>query len=91
MGIVSGYEDGKFRPDSPISRMELTAMLAHALGFTPRNGPAPYTDIDDSYWGSGILRTMKAEGWVEGFEDGRFLPGSPATRAQLAALLARTG
>ncbi|WP_192894645.1 S8 family serine peptidase [Paenibacillus contaminans] len=91
MGIVSGYEDGKFRPDSPLSRMELTAMLAHALGFTPRNGPAPYTDIDDSYWGSGILRTMKAEGWVQGFEDGRFLPGSPATRAQLAALLARTG
>ncbi|WP_409343744.1 S8 family serine peptidase [Paenibacillus sp. MBLB4367] len=91
VGIVSGYGDGTFRPDSPVTRMELTAMLAHALGFKPISGPSPYADVDDSYWGSGILRTMKAEGWVQGFEDGRFLPGSPATRAQIAALLAKTG
>lgn len=32
LGIVSGYEDGTFRPDAPVTRAEFIAMLNRSLG-----------------------------------------------------------
>jgi hypothetical protein len=88
-GIVDGYPDLTFAPDKPVTRMEMTAMAARALKLSgKRRGSVPFTDVDDEYWGVGILKQMKAEGWIEGFPDGSYRPEKPATRAEFVTLLA---
>ena len=31
LGIITGYEDGTFRPDQPITRMEVASLIYRAL------------------------------------------------------------
>jgi serine protease len=88
--IVGGYPDGTFRPDEPVTRMEMTAMLSRALKLDGKlRGTQPFTDIAENHWGLGILKQMKAEGWISGYPDGSFRPDQPATRAEFSAMLAR--
>ena len=39
LGILTGYEDGTFRPDQPITRMEAAALLYRALSFLGKLPP----------------------------------------------------
>ncbi|AFC27055.1 subtilisin-type proteinase [Paenibacillus mucilaginosus 3016] len=88
-GIIEGYPDRTFAPDQPVSRMEMTAMLARGAGMSgKRRGAVPFTDVDESYWGTGLLKQMKAEGLIGGYADGTFRPDQQATRAEFVQLLA---
>jgi serine protease len=91
-GIVNGYPDGSFRPDAPVTRMEMTAMLARALGIEVLTTPmaAPFSDVEESYWGSGLLLEMRTKGWISGYDDGSFDTERFATRAEFSALISRT-
>lgn len=89
-GIVGGYPDGRFRPDEPVTRMEMAAMLARAMGLNGNlRGTVPFVDVKENDWGSPVLLQMKAEGWISGYADGTFRPSQTATRAEFSALLAR--
>jgi hypothetical protein len=87
-GIVDGYPDGTFRPNASVTRMEMASMIAKSLGLAgkKRGGP-PFADIDDDYWGAGILKQLKADGWIGGFPDGTFRPDRQATRAEFLTVL----
>ncbi|WP_235941521.1 S8 family serine peptidase [Paenibacillus puerhi] len=89
-GIVDGYPDRTFAPDQPVTRMEMTAMLARSMNKTGKlRGQLPFTDIDENYWGAGLLKQMKAEGLIGGYNDGSFRPDQQATRAEFVRLLAQ--
>lgn len=89
-GIVDGYPDRSFAPDQPVSRMEMISMIAKGMNKTgKRRGANPFTDVDDDYWGIGILKQMKAEGWIDGYADGSFRPDQQASRAEFVSMLAK--
>jgi hypothetical protein len=86
-GIVNGYSRTAFAPDRNISRMEMMTMLANATGKKGTSGGgAPFYDVTVNYWGTPILRQLKAEGWAEGYEDGSFRPERLASRAEFMAI-----
>jgi hypothetical protein len=87
-GAIDGYADRSFKPDAPISRMEMASMIGRSMGLAgkQRGGP-PFTDIDDSYWGAGLLKQLKADDWIGGFPDGTFRPDRQATRAEFLTVL----
>ncbi|MFD0695515.1 S8 family serine peptidase [Paenibacillus sp. GCM10027628] len=88
--LVDGYPDGTFGPDRTLTRMEMTQMLARSMNMTgKRRGNSPFNDVDDSYWGIGILKQMWADGWVSGYPDGTFHPDAEATRAEFVSMLAK--
>ncbi|MEM3434000.1 MAG: S-layer homology domain-containing protein [Candidatus Methanomethyliaceae archaeon] len=39
LGILLGYEDGTFRPDQPITRMEAASLIYRALSYLGRLPP----------------------------------------------------
>jgi hypothetical protein len=89
-GIIDGYPDQSFAPDQPVSRMEMTSMIARSMNMSGKiRGNVPFTDVDDDYWGVGVLKQMKAEGWVAGYADGSFRPDQQASRAEFVTMLAK--
>lgn len=88
--VITGYPDGFFRPNQTLSRMEMAALLTKAKGNPIQAlNDSSFNDIPEGYWGSGILRGMKKQGWIAGFTDGSFHPDRPATRAEFAELLVK--
>lgn len=47
-GIVTGYEDGSFRPDAPVTRAEFAAIASRFEKLT--QGSASFTDVPDTHW-----------------------------------------
>jgi len=93
LGLVKGSE-GRFRPDDPVTREEMAAMVIRALGLEERaaetEGPLPFTDAEAvSDWAKGYVALAVQEGLLQGMPDGTFQPGGTATRAQAAAVILR--
>ncbi|MDU7245631.1 MAG: S-layer homology domain-containing protein [Clostridiales bacterium] len=83
---MSGYPDGSFRPEAPITRAELAAMLTRDDKSAVK--PAPFKDIK-GHWAAEAIGRAHAKGWISGYPDGNFRPDAPVTRAELCALFNR--
>ena len=92
MGILSGYSDGTFRPNAPITRAELTKIAAGF--FADKRVTAHYdgrfSDVSGSEWFISALEKAIEEGVVEGYGNGTFAPNQYITRAQACTMINRT-
>ena len=86
-GIVTGYEDGSFRPDAPVTRAEFAAIASRFEKLT--QGSASFTDVPDTHWAVKYINFAATRGWVTGYEDGTFKPEHSITRAEVAAVTCR--
>ena len=92
LGVLSGYEDGSFQPQRPITRGEFAAVLSRLL---PQETPseldlaAQFPDVEEDHWAYAALCQAVDQGWLSGFEDGTLQPNAPVTRAQAVAMLNR--
>ena len=92
-GIVAGYGDGRFGPDDPITREQMTAILYRYAQFEDYDtaGTAGLEDFRDASAVSGYA--VAAMKWavdgklVSGMGDGTLAPQGSATRAQVAVIL----
>lgn len=90
-GIVTGYEDGSYRPDKPISREEMAVMLDRILSNLNDNRVKGlnYDDVNNDRWSSKAISKMTYNGVFNGFQDNTFRPTENITRGQMAALMDR--
>ncbi|MEO3945514.1 5'-nucleotidase C-terminal domain-containing protein [Gorillibacterium sp. CAU 1737] len=92
-GIVSGYENGTFRPNARISRAEMATMTHRAMALAVYSGKASSTSFQDGAaipaWASDAVKELSALGLVKGDTEARFRPQATATRAEAAALVKR--
>lgn len=90
-GIITGYQDGTFRPTAPITRLEMAIILARALQLQESQvEKTSYADdVEIPEWAKGIVQAVSDEGIVVGRKGNIFDPYGLATRAQAAAMLAR--
>ena len=86
-GIVSGYADGAFGPEDPITREQIAALLWNVQG-RPEAEEAPFTDrAEISPWALPALDWAYDLGLLSGDLEGRALPQNDASRAEGAAIL----
>ncbi|MGZ9585772.1 S-layer homology domain-containing protein [Paenibacillus marinisediminis] len=90
LGIVTGYEDGSFRPNASISRAEMTAIIGRTMGIEPLNVKKTGFDDDASIpaWVKAMAETLRREGIVEG-SNGRLEAHNNATRAEAVVMILR--
>jgi endo-1,4-beta-xylanase len=94
LGIVFGYADNIFKPDSPVSRQEMMVIAARALqaaGIEAHgNGTMEaYSDAGQiSAYARDSLAALLKYGIVNG-KDGKLAPGDTLTRAEAAVILYR--
>lgn len=86
-GILSGYEDGSFRPNATVTRAEFAAMAAR---FDTEAKPVdtPFTDLTGC-WAADEIAKAYGKGWVNGYGDNTFRPNGPITRAEAVTLINR--
>lgn len=95
--IISGYGDGTFGPDDPVTREQLTAILYR---FAQQKGMDTSTKsvqaslhqsfIDAQSISEYAIPSMQwavCNGLISGFDDGTLQPQGKATRAQIATIL----
>jgi hypothetical protein len=89
--------DTMVQPNKPADRLWATTLLVKALKLDSEaqakmNAHLSFKDADKIPAGSvGYVAVAVERGLVNGFEDNTFRPNAPVTRAQIAALLDRTG
>lgn len=92
LGYINGYEDGTVRPDKPVTRAEVAALLERMTDGTQSkvwSGKADFTDVPLTYWASGPIYRMKQKGILNGIADHVFMPAKSMTRAEMAAMIDR--
>ena len=89
-GIVNGYPDGTFRPDSPISRAELATLLVRVKDLELQKAYANvFKDLKPSHWASQYVLAAKSANLLNGYPNGTFKPARKITRAEGTTLFAR--
>ena len=93
VGVVNGYEDGTFQPNTAITREQLAAILMNYAQYKGQDVSARadlngYTD-QPSTWAQEAISWSVAEGLLTGVTADTLQPQGAATRAQVAAILQR--
>ena len=86
LGYLKGGTDGNFRPNAPITRAEMAALLVRFAEGEAEAG-ATFSDVPETHWAYDAINTAAAYGWINGVGDGRFSPDRPITRAEAAKLM----
>ena len=85
-GIISGYPDGTFRPNAPITRAEMAKVVA--LFAKLDKSEDLFNDIA-GHWAEAYIRLAAGNGWIAGYPDGSFKPQQNITRAETMTMINR--
>jgi CubicO group peptidase (beta-lactamase class C family) len=90
-GLIAGYEDGKFHPDSVVTRAEYAKLVCRVLGVEPDTVASdPFRDVSAAHWASGYVAAAVRKGWLTGYPGGVFEPENPVSTAEVLAAIARS-
>ena len=93
--VVSGYEDGTFRPNAPITREEMCVILVNYVNRTlvpnaPETDGFAFPDDDSiSSWAKEAVYWCQGNSLVSGDETGRFNPVDYTRRCEAASVFVR--
>ena len=85
-GIVTGYNDGTFRPNQPITRGEMAKIIANFANL--KYGGKTFTDLA-GHWSKSYVELAAGNGWIAGYPDGSFRPDQKITRAETVTMINR--
>jgi len=89
-GAVSGCASGGFRPDEPVTRAELSKMIALAFGLNAEpDMPIGWADVSCTDWFHPYVEATMASGIMVGTEPGRFSPNRLASRQEVCVAVVR--
>jgi WD40 repeat protein len=98
--IISGFPDGTFKPDEPVTRAQFAAILRQAfLSAQPfpvpterlnRTQPATpvFADVPNNYWARNDIDTARRAGFLSGYPGNQFKPNQPIPRVQALIAIA---
>lgn len=84
--LISGYQDGSFKPHQSITRAEFARILAAYAGLTPTEGTS-FNDVKRNHWAKGYIGAVQQAGLMSGTGRGRFAPSAKITRQEVCTAL----
>ncbi|NPV91416.1 MAG: hypothetical protein HPY50_11665 [Firmicutes bacterium] len=90
-GIIRGYDENTFGPDDPITREQMTVMIANAAKLLDKADISAFTDCGQiSPWAGDSVAEAVKNGSIKGYPDGSFRPQGHATRAEAMTVIANS-
>ncbi len=87
-GVLSGFPDGTFAPEQPVTRAQFAYALASALKWPAPDSRVSFNDnIPD--WARAAIEKAVFRGVITGYPDGTFKPDTGITRAEMAVMIDR--
>lgn len=86
-GVITGFEDGTFRPEKPITRGQMASLLNKIFGWQEK-ALNSFTDLSDGAWYTDAILRANAAGVILG-GDGKVRPEATITRQEAAVMLYR--
>jgi hypothetical protein len=87
LGLFTGYPDGSFKPNAPITRAELAVVTAK---FLKTGSPAPFiVHFNDSlgHWGRNFIEEAYRYKLTVGYSDGSFKPNEYIKRSEMVTMV----
>ena len=83
--LLTGYPDGSFKPENPMTRAECITLINRCFGFN-KTIPFEAMDVTPSNWFAESISAAKAQGYLDVLGDKLIKPNIPVTREELAAI-----
>lgn len=89
-GIISGYPDGTFRPDSFVTRSEFSKLLSVFVDTETDFNENAFDDVSENDWYYKYVMSLKKAGIINGTSETHFGVGDNLTREDMAVIITRT-
>ena len=86
VGIVTGYQDGSFKPNQPITRAEFVVIVSRFHDLQSASTTS-FLDVNDTHWAYEEICAVYACNWINGYPDNTFKPEQFITRAETAKIV----
>ncbi|SCX42027.1 S-layer homology domain-containing protein [Lysinibacillus fusiformis] len=88
-GLVTGYEDGTYKPSAQVTRAEFATFLARVFESNER-ATVSFNDVSDTHWANEAIQEGLAVGFIQtsDYANNKFEPNKPMTRGEMSRWLA---
>lgn len=88
LGIMSGYDDGRFKPENNVTRAQFAKMIAKALELPEIERPSGFMDVAESHGSKNYIMAAAKVGIITG-DKGYFMPNDYISRQHMAIMMER--
>jgi hypothetical protein len=90
LGVVTGYEDGTYKPERVVTRAEMAKLLVEVLGFGDlvAGSKSNFTDTQ-GHWADSWIALAAGRGLVIGTGDGKFTPDRTVSYDEAITMIVR--
>jgi parallel beta-helix repeat protein len=82
-GLISGFNDGTFKPDDKMTRAQYAALLVKAFNPAPKRDGIQFTDVAADFWAKDVIQQAYRSQFVSGFPNNTFRPNDNVQRVQV--------
>lgn len=90
LGVVTGYEDGTYRPDKTVTRAEMAKLIVEILGYGDlvAGSKSQFTDTQ-GHWADPWIALAAGKGLVLGTGEGKFTPDRTVSYDEAITMVVR--
>lgn len=85
--IISGFPDGTFRPDAPVTRAQFAAIVRQAFNQNKVRDARGFTDVPVYYWASAAINEAYETKFMSGYPNSQFRPAEEIPKVQVLVSL----
>lgn len=85
--LVSGFPDGSFRPEQPLTRAEFASQLARTFDLSFPREAQPFEDVNPDNWAIEEIQKSVRMGFLTGYPEEKFMPEQTIDRIQVITAL----
>jgi hypothetical protein len=87
-GIISGFPNGTFKPDAPVTRAQFAAMVNNAFEQEAIRTGDEFRDVPSNYWATPAIQSAYRMGFLSGYPNNQFRPEQNIPKEQVLTALA---
>lgn len=86
-GVISGFPDGTYRPNDPVTRAQFAAIINKAFAPNAIRTNKTFVDVSSNFWGSDAIQTAYRGGFLAGYPGDIFRPEQQIPKVQALVAL----
>lgn len=85
--IISGFPDGSFKPNAPVTRAQFAAIVRQAFNENKVRDARGFTDVPANYWAASAINEAYETKFMSGYPNSQFRPAEEIPKVQVLVSL----